>query len=108
MTIPLPKLADCQHTQIRTWFFDDTREPAGMWSCVNCGRKFEPVNLERDADAERYRWLRMKTAGLRDNEARPYFSFPSKFGLPPVTDIMRGSVGQHLDAAIDAARKGEG
>ena len=57
-------MADCQHTQIRTWFFDDTRESAGMWSCVSCGTKFEPVNVERDADAERYRWLRREQVAL--------------------------------------------
>ena len=62
------------------------------------------LELERlRADAARYRWLRHRTAGLRDNEGRQYFSFPSMFGLRPVGDLMRGSVGQHLDAAIDAA-----
>ena len=54
-------------------------------------------------DAARYRWLQRRTAGLRDNEGRQYFSFPSMFGLRPVGNIMQGSVGQHLDAAIDAA-----
>ena len=53
-------------------------------------------------DAERYCWLRIRTAGLRDNEGRQYFSFPSMFGLRPVGNIMQGSVGQHLDSAIDA------
>lgn len=58
-----------------------------------------------EKDAARYRWLQYRTAGLRDNEGRAYFSFPSMFGLRPVSDIMRGSVAQHLDAAIDAAMK---
>lgn len=30
------------------------------------------------------------------------FAFPSRFDLIPLADIMRGSVSQHLDAAIDS------
>ena len=32
----------CQHPQIRTWLFEDTQEPAGMWSCMACGLRFDP------------------------------------------------------------------
>ena len=58
-------------------------------------------------DAERYRWLRAQVTGHRAvSSARPAtFAFPGPMALPPIGDIMRGSVAQHLDAAIDAARK---
>ena len=62
---------------------------------------------ERDTDdakdAARYRWLQSRTCGLQDNEGRHYFGFPSLFGLRPVGNITQGRVGQHLNAAIDAA-----
>jgi len=59
-------------------------------------------------DAERYNWLQRRTCGLRDNSGRQYFGFPSMFGLPPVGNVMMGSVGQHLDAAIDAQMVADG
>ena len=37
----------CKHKQIRSWFFVDTKETAPMWSCADCGRRFEPI--EQDA-----------------------------------------------------------
>jgi hypothetical protein len=68
------------------------------------------LTAERDAlreDAERYRWLRTRVSGHRAvGSGRPAtFAFPGPLDLPPIGDIMRGSVAQHLDAAIDAARK---
>jgi hypothetical protein len=54
-------------------------------------------------DAERYRWLRYRTKGLLEAAGAQYFAFPYRFDLPPVGDLMRGSVAQHLDNAIDAA-----
>ena len=44
----------CKHERIQTWRFDTQQgEPAGMWSCVACGLRFEPPDLaliaERDA-----------------------------------------------------------
>ena len=33
----------CKHQQIRTWVYEDTKEPCGLWSCVDCGLKFEPI-----------------------------------------------------------------
>lgn len=54
-----------------------------------------------EADAERYRWLRHGTAGVRDSRGRMEFDLPDPH---PLGNIMQGSVAQHLDAAIDAAR----
>lgn len=55
----------------------------------------------RDQDAERYRFLRMHTFALR-NSGFHQFSFPqvAQRGV----NLFRGSVAQHLDAAVDAAR----
>lgn len=33
----------CGHPRLRAWFFEDSRKIAGMWSCADCGRRFEPV-----------------------------------------------------------------
>lgn len=32
---------ECKHKHIKTWVFEDTKEPA-MWSCADCGLKFAP------------------------------------------------------------------
>ena len=32
---------ECKHEHIKTWVFEDTKEPA-MWSCTDCGVKFAP------------------------------------------------------------------
>lgn len=48
----------CKHARIRSFVFEDTGEPAGLWACADCGHKFEPLNLETEKDAARYRWLR--------------------------------------------------
>jgi len=34
---------DCKHARIQTWRFEDSAEVAGLWSCADCGRRFEPV-----------------------------------------------------------------
>ena len=47
---------DCKHPRVQTWTFEGA--PAGMWSCVECGHKFVPLDLAQEKDAERYRWLR--------------------------------------------------
>ena len=55
-------------------------------------------------DAERYRKLRARVRGERrcGTGKNQEFAFPSRFELPPLGDVMRGSVAQHLDAALDA------
>ena len=37
----------CKHKYIRTWVIEDTGEPAGLWSCVDCGLKFEPITQRK-------------------------------------------------------------
>jgi hypothetical protein len=57
-------------------------------------------------DAERWRWWRAQVWGFRAlGSARPaVFAYPSAMELPPVRgDIMRGSVAEHFDHAVDAA-----
>ena len=33
----------CQHERIITWRIEETNEPAGLWSCAACNRKFVPL-----------------------------------------------------------------
>lgn len=101
----MTNLTDCQHTQIRTWFYDDTREPAGFWSCVSCGTKFEPVNVERDADAERYRYLRNRIAEIVLSGSGP--AIGCWIDCENAAEELILLTGDDADAAIDAARRGE-
>lgn len=62
-------------------------------------------------DAERFQWLRDRTRGIcnyehTDNVLMRHgrFQFPT---VEPISDVMRGSVAQHLEDAIDAARAKE-
>jgi hypothetical protein len=66
--------------------------------------RLDPEGFALHRDAARYRWLRARVSGHRAlGSARPAsFGFPTSIGLPPIGDIMKGSVAQHLDAAIDA------
>lgn len=65
----------------------------------------QAAEKERDAlkaDASRYRWLQSKTRGIYG------VTSDQEFVLPHVQrvagqDLMRGSIAQHLDRAIDAA-----
>ena len=56
-------------------------------------------------DAERYRWVRYHTHAEADAQGRQEFVMRNP---RPIGHIMGGSVAQHLDAAIDAARAAEG
>lgn len=98
------------HDMLRAWGEALDKEiPNGTGETLLCYADDWRYELEAmRKDAERYRWLQYRTGGFKDNEGRQYFSFPSRFGLPPVTNIMQGSVGQHLNAAIDEAIKVDG
>lgn len=56
----------------------------------------------RGKDAERYDYIRALTRGARDLSGKEMFVLPS---IQPAqgSNIMRGSVAQHLDSAIDTA-----
>lgn len=52
-------MTDCKHRNITTFVFEETGEPAGMWSCRACGLRFYPatqllaeVAQEREACAQ--------------------------------------------------------
>lgn len=67
----------------------------------------EVIALQRELaearqDAERWDWFRSKTRGERSVDGRGQFVQPR---ISPITGIMMGSIAEHLDAAIDAARK---
>ncbi len=51
-------MSECLHTQLKSWVIEETQEPAGMWSCVDCGHKFVPLDLKHEAQAKRYQFLR--------------------------------------------------
>lgn len=53
-------------------------------------------------DAERYQYLRCRVYGVRSRAGVEEFGMPAV--TPCVASIMKGSVAQHFDAAIDAAR----
>lgn len=40
----------CKHKQIRSWYFEDTKETAPLWSCADCGRRFGPIDLDAVQD----------------------------------------------------------
>ena len=42
----------CKHYYIRTWVFEDTGQPSGLWSCVDCSLKFEPITQRTAAVGE--------------------------------------------------------
>ena len=48
---------ECRHLHIRTWVGQGDGKPAGLWACAECGHKFVPLDIEREKDAERYRWM---------------------------------------------------
>jgi hypothetical protein len=45
-------MSKCDHEKLRSWVDAETLAPVGMWSCVDCGHNFEPVNLEKERAAE--------------------------------------------------------
>lgn len=51
MTTPTRE-QECKHEHIKTWVFEDTKEPA-MWSCAYCGLKFAPEMATLTAGRDR-------------------------------------------------------
>lgn len=85
----------------------DTMQPKELWDLVAqaaIDASTEAATADR-VDAERYRWLRRHTTGQSDKRGRQEFALPDPH---PLSNIMKGSVSQHLDAAIDAARSQAG
>ena len=78
--------------------WDAAPELAKRWGDGEAAAKAELEALRKDA--ERYRWLRAETSGIADARGRQEFVFPDPH---PLDNILRGSVAQHLDAAIGAA-----
>ena len=65
-----------------------------MWSCVDCGHKFVPVDLAQEKDAERYHKLRDDFSVMGANiDGQHSWVYRRNFSLR----------GPTLDAAIDAA-----
>ena len=48
---------ECKHERIEPFASKARGEPAELWACASCLRKFVPLDLETEADAARYRWL---------------------------------------------------
>ena len=59
MTTPTRE-QECKHERIKTWVFEDTKEPA-MWSCAECLLKFAPEMATLTAG---------RAQGLREAAAR--------------------------------------
>lgn len=47
----------CTHDYINGWCTELDGKSAGLWSCVQCKRKFVPLDLEMERDAMKYREL---------------------------------------------------
>lgn len=58
----------CRHKYIRTWVFEDTKEPSGLWSCVDCGLKFEPITQRKPLDWEPIREFWRNNSGINWDE----------------------------------------
>lgn len=97
-----PDAQPCKHPTIQTFRFADTGEPAGLWACADCRRKFAPLDVESAAeierlraDAARYRWLRLKV-----------YVCPKEHILRIADTYLKiGAVPEMLDSAIDAAMR---
>lgn len=79
----------------------------GEWVRADIARQLAATIRARDAriaalelNDARYRWLRDNTSGHRYADGEMVFVHPT---VKPIGNIMRGSVAEHLDNAIDAA-----
>jgi hypothetical protein len=85
---------ECKHAAIQAWNFDDGMS-AAFWSCVACGRKFVPLDIQQEQDARRYRHMR----------ANAYIFEPRvQAGKVPAMWLCRDAPTDDasIDAAIDA------
>lgn len=41
---PMPTAPDCTHRNVIGYNIKHTGEPAAFWSCLECGRRFEPTH----------------------------------------------------------------
>lgn len=69
----------CKHHYIRTWVFEDTEQPSGLWSCVDCSLKFEPITQRTAAVGEDSKeWV-----GLTDEEVMEMMGYDKQYGYIP-------------------------
>ena len=47
----------CKHPMVQNFTFDDGK-PAPLWGCTTCLRKFVPLDIAAENDAERYQAIR--------------------------------------------------
>ncbi len=89
-------MADCLHRRLETWHFKQDGKPAGMWSCIECGHKFVPLDLAQEKNAARYLWLRAQNwnDGLLAVVADPKDAIKLGYDCPSL---------DRLDEQIDAA-----
>jgi hypothetical protein len=78
----------------------DSRSVAGWMSHHGLSVLLDRLEAA-ERDAARYEWLRARVFGVRDKRGVEEFSVPPP--RPTMATIMRGSVAQHFDAAIDGA-----
>ena len=78
-------MSNCKHVSLRSWKFEVNGEPAGMWSCVDCGHKFVPLDLPQEKDAERYRKL-CDVPGALDAFTAAYHNTQTKVQLDAAVD----------------------
>lgn len=93
-----------------TYFVYETETRFKVWQACEqhyAGRiaELKAKLAEAEKDAERYQKLKGRVKGAQDFEGgQQYFKFPH---FEPIGNIMKGSVAQHLDRAIDRAIKSE-
>jgi hypothetical protein len=97
----------CEHAEIVTYIFADTREVSSLWGCKACQRKFVPLDLEMEKDAARYRWLKMqKNLSLRSEGSQWTRQDGTKFISTHLlcAGDTQFSPAESLDENIDVAR----
>jgi hypothetical protein len=99
---------DMEQGRLLAWDKPATGEPEALTYKADADAALASLQARLEAaerDAARYRWLRAGTTAGRSLPGSPA-SFNVRHVRAPA-DVMRGSVAQHLDAAIDAATSQE-